>query len=379
MLGMLTAFGPFVTDMYLPSLPSMTGYFNTTVSMIQLSLTFSMFGMALGQLVFGPLSDKYGRRTPLLIAMALFLISTFACIFAPNIEFFVSLRFMQGIAAAGGIVIARSVATDKFKGRNLAKAFSVVGAINGMAPVVAPIVGGLALVITGWKGIFIILFFWGILLTFVSVNFKESLSTTRRSKEKISKSFNMFKNVLKNKVFLFSTFQMGFTMAILFAYISSSPFIIQTHYHYTPFAFSLFFSANAIAIGVGATLSARFKNHELSLKISNIGMLICSFMLLIVLANNASIIFFEGILFILCFSMGMTFPIAVAFALNSARKQAGTASAILGATGLLAGSVVSPLVGIGNILVTTGIIFVIASVFSGLFAFLSSRYRRLSI
>lgn len=379
MLGMLTAFGPFVTDMYLPSLPSMTDYFNTTVSMVQLGLTFSMFGMAFGQLVFGPLSDKYGRRQPLLIAMILFLISTFACIFAPNIEIFVSLRLIQGIAAAGGIVIARSVATDKFKGRNLAKAFSVVGAINGMAPVVAPITGGLLLGITGWKGIFVILFFWGILITIVSSNFKESLSKSRRSKEKLSKTFNMFKNVLKNKVFLFSTFQMGFTMAILFAYIASSPFIIQTHYNYSPFEFSLFFAVNAIAIGIGATLSARFKNYELSLKISNIGMIISSIIILIVLANNASIILFEGILLILCFNMGMTFSVTVAFALNSVRKQAGTASAILGASGFFAGSIVSPIVGIGNILVTTGIVFVVASVFSTVFAFLASHYRKIKI
>jgi len=172
---------------------------------------------------------------------------------------------------------------------------------------------------------------------------------------------------------------MGFTMAILFSYISSSPFIIQTHYHYTPFAFSLFFATNAVSIGIGAMLSARFKNHELSLKISNIGMIICSVILLIVLANNGSIIFFEGMLLILCFSMGMTFPVTVAFALNSARRQAGTASAILGASGFFAGSIVSPIVGLGNILVTTGIIFVIASVFSAFFAILASHYRKISI
>lgn len=379
MLGMLTAFGPFVTDMYLPSLPTMTNYFNTSVSMVQLGLTFSMLGMALGQLFFGPLSDKYGRRLPLLVAMVLFLISTFACIFSPNIEFFVSLRFIQGIAAAGGIVIARSVATDKFKRRNLAKAFSIVGAINGMAPVIAPITGGLVLGIIGWKGIFGILFFWGILLTIVSANFKESLSKTRRSKEKFLKSFNMFKSVLKNKGFVFYTLQMAFTMAILFSYIASSPFIIQEHYKFSPFAFSLFFAVNAMAIGTGAAIAARFKNYELSLKVSNMGMIICSIMLFIVLANNGSIIFFESFLLILCFMMGLTFPVVTAFAMNSARKQAGTASAILGASGFLSGSIVSPLVGLGNILVTTGIIFVVSSFFAALFAFLAFGYRNFKI
>lgn len=136
-LGMLTAFGPFVTDMYLPSLPAMTEYFSTSTSWVQLGLTFSMLGLAAGQILFGPLSDKYGRRLPLLLSMGLFLAATLGCIFAPNILCFVVLRFVQGIAAAGGIVISRSIATDKFKGQNLAKALAIVGAINGIAPVAA--------------------------------------------------------------------------------------------------------------------------------------------------------------------------------------------------------------------------------------------------
>ena len=118
-LGLLTAFGPFVTDMYLPSLPVMTAYFDTSVSMVQTGLTFSMLGLVFGQLVFGPLSDAYGRRPPLLVSLVLFVAATFACIFAPTIEVFAALRFLQGIAASGGIVIARSIAADKFKRRRL--------------------------------------------------------------------------------------------------------------------------------------------------------------------------------------------------------------------------------------------------------------------
>lgn len=143
LLGMLTAFGPFVTDMYLPSLPSMGGYFHTTSSMVQLGLTTSMIGLAVGQVFFGPLSDRYGRRLPLLVAMWLFIASTLLCLFSRSIEQFVAFRLLQGIAGAGGIVISRSVATDKYAGRELAKMLAVIGAINGVAPVAAPIVGGL--------------------------------------------------------------------------------------------------------------------------------------------------------------------------------------------------------------------------------------------
>lgn len=164
LLGMLTAFGPFVTDMYLPSLPSMGEYFKTTPSLVQLGLTASMIGLAAGQIFFGPLSDKYGRRSPLLAAMYLFIISTIGCIFAPTIEIFAILRLLQGIAGAGGIVISRSVATDMFTGKELAKTLAIIGAINGVAPVSAPIIGGGLTEGIDWKGIFWVLLALGIIL-----------------------------------------------------------------------------------------------------------------------------------------------------------------------------------------------------------------------
>ena len=161
---MLTAFGPFVTDMYLPSLPSMGEYFKTTPSLVQLGLTASMIGLTAGQIFFGPLSDKYGRRSPLLAAMYLFIISTIGCIFAPTIEIFAILRLLQGIVGAGGIVISRSVATDMFTGKELAKTLAIIGAINGVAPVAAPIIGGGLTEGIDWKGIFWVLLALGIIL-----------------------------------------------------------------------------------------------------------------------------------------------------------------------------------------------------------------------
>ena len=157
LLGSLTAFGPLVTDMYLPSLPSMTDYFGTQASMVQLGLTSSMIGLALRQLFFGPLSDWYGRRPPLLVAMSLFIVSTVCCIFSATIEGFIFFRLIQGIAGAGGIVVSRSIATDRFTGKELAKAMAIIGAINGIAPVASPVLGGFLTDSIGWKGIFIVL------------------------------------------------------------------------------------------------------------------------------------------------------------------------------------------------------------------------------
>ena len=179
-LGMLTAFGPFVTDMYLPTLPAMTGFFQTTSSQVQLGLTASMIGLAVGQLLFGPLSDKYGRRIPLIMAMLLFLFSTLGCLFSATIMQFVGWRLVQGIAGAGGIVISRSIAADKYSGRELTKMLAVIGAINGVAPVAAPMAGGGMAGSLGWQGIFWALFVLGILLLAGSIHFRESLPATRR-------------------------------------------------------------------------------------------------------------------------------------------------------------------------------------------------------
>ncbi len=360
-LGMLTAFGPFVTDMYLPSLPAMASYFEASASMVQLGLTFSMLGLAAGQILFGPLSDTFGRRLPLLVSMGLFLVSTLACIWAPTIEVFIALRFIQGIAGAGGIVISRSIATDKFKGANLAKALAVIGAINGIAPVTAPVLGGAVLKITGWQGIFAVLFGLGIVLCGACVHFKESLSHAKRSHEKITHTLGLFKTVLSKRQYMLCVLQLAFAQAILFAYIAASPFIIQQHYGFSPFAFSLFFALNSVAIVTGASVSVRFKRQETCILTSCSGIFLFSLLTAIALAADVSVWVFEGLLFILLFMLGLTFTASTALAMENAREQAGTASALLGAAGFLFGSMVSPLVGLGNILISTGITFVLCA------------------
>ena len=266
LLGMLTAFGPFVTDMYLPSLPAMGEYFNTTSSMVQLGLTTSMIGLAVGQLFFGPLSDRYGRRLPLLVAMWLFIGSTLCCLFSQSIGQFVAFRLVQGIAGAGGIVISRSIATDKYSGHELAKMLAVIGAINGVAPVAAPIVGGVFTESIGWQGIFCILLVLGIILLLSSYRFHESLPREQRITSGWGETFRSFGTVLKDRSYVCYVLQMGFAQGVLFAYIASSPFIVQQHYGFSPLAFSLCFAVNAVAIGVSAALSVKFKRPAGSLR-----------------------------------------------------------------------------------------------------------------
>lgn len=364
LLGMLTAFGPFVTDMYLPSLPVMGEYFNTNSSMVQLGLTTSMIGLAVGQIFFGPLSDRYGRRIPLQVAMWLFIVSTVFCLFAQNIQQFVAFRLIQGIAGAGGIVIARSIATDKFSGRDLAKMLAIIGAINGIAPVVAPIIGGVFTEAIGWQGIFGILLVLGVLLLAGCIRFRESLPKENRLATKWADTFHSFKVVLKNKQFVCYVLQLAFAQGVLFAYIASSPFIIQQHYGYSPFAFSVCFSINAIAIGGAAAFSVKFRRPANGTLIGCMGMLIFSLLECAALALDCSFWIYELLLLAVLFMMGMTFTTSTALAMECERDNAGTASALLGAVCFSFGGIVSPLVGIGNILVSTGGIFVICSLCS---------------
>lgn len=361
LLGMLTAFGPFVTDMYLPSLPSMGVYFSTSSSMIQLGLTTSMIGLAVGQIFFGPLSDRYGRRLPLVSAMWLFIGSTLLCLFSQNIEQFVAFRLLQGIAGAGGIVISRSVATDKYSGHELAKRLAVIGAINGVAPVAAPIVGGVLTDAIGWKGIFWVLFALGLVLLAGCMRFRESLPVENRSAEKWSDTFRSFGVVLRDRRYVCYVLQMTFAQGILFANIASSPFIIQQHYGFSAFTFSLFFGINALAIGVAAALSVKFRRSESSTLAGCCGMVMASVLQCFALMSDCSFWVYEALMLVLLFSMGMTFTSSTALAMESQHENSGTASALLGAFCFAAGGMVSPLVGLGNILSSTGVVFLVCS------------------
>ncbi|MCD8182881.1 MAG: multidrug effflux MFS transporter [Bacteroides sp.] len=361
LLGMLTAFGPFVTDMYLPTLPTMGSYFNTTSSMVQLGITASMIGLAVGQIFFGPLSDRYGRRMPLLVAMWLFIVSTLFCVFAQDIYQFVTFRLIQGIAGAGGIVIARSVAADKYSGKELAKMLAVIGTINGVAPVVAPIIGGMLTEVVGWEGIFCILLGLGVLLLVGSYCFRESLPLEHRSATKWSDTLGSFKVVLQDSQYVFYVLQMAFAQGVLFAYISSSPFIVQQHYGFSPLAFSLCFAVNAVAIGVAAAMSVKFRRPVSCTLIGCIGILVASVGECAVLMAGCSFWVYELFLLALLFMMGLTFMSTTTLAMECQRSNTGTASALLGAVCFAFGGIVSPLVGLGNILSSTGIIFVISA------------------
>lgn len=361
-LSMLSAFGPFVMDMYLPTLPAMVSYFHTSPSFIQLSLTASMIGIAIGQLIFGPLSDACGRRSPLLIAMLLFSASTIGCLYAADIKLFITLRFIQGIAGAGGVVISRSIATDKYSGQILTSMLAIIGAVNGIATVMAPIGGGIIAVEFGWQGIFWALFIIGCILLGGSIHFRETLAHGQRQNIKWKNLTQNFKGVFQNRTYVSYVLQYGFTMAVLFINIASAPFIMQQHYALSPLTFSYCFGINAIAMIIATALITRFPTTEQALYIGGKGMLILSAAILIALSLECNFWTYEILLIGLLTTVGINFTASSALAMDCERKHAGTASACLGAIGYVVGSLVSPLVSIGNdTTITTGTLFLTAS------------------
>lgn len=375
-LGMLTAFGPFVTDFYLPVLPEMTGYFHTTPALASMSLTAGMIGLAAGQLFIGPLTDKYGRKRILVGSMLLFVVASLLCIFSGDIFMFNAMRVLQGLAGAGGIVIAKSMSADMYTGRELASFMALLGAINGIAPVCAPVVGGLMAGVTSWTGVFAVILAVGLVLMVCSMFLPETLQPANRIRKSVIKVYGNLFRVFRNSRFTLSVMAEMACFFMFFAYIASSPFIMQQVYHLSPLGYSLCFGLNALMIGVGAAMATRFRCQGTCLRFGGLGML-AGTLLLAFLLNTAMplwIVMLAYIYTLICF--GLMQPPLTAIALDSERDNAGAASAIFGASGFVAGALSSPLVGIGDITLTSGLVMACGAVVCLLFILpLSSKLR----
>lgn len=359
--ALLSAFGPFMTDLYLPAFPELMEYFGTTTSLIQLSLTFGVIGLAAGQLVIGPLSDKYGRRYPLILSLTVFVVSTLICLLCRDVITFICFRLLQGIAAAGGVVISRSIAVDLYEGKEFTRFFAMLSAVQGLAPIVAPIAGGLLLGITDWRGIFAVLLLIGVAILAAAFRFRESLPEERRQTGSVLATFANFRSVLGNKHFVCYMLIQSFAMGVLFAYISSSPFIFQTEYGLTPVMYSVCFAFNGLAIMTGNLIVPRFGSEERALGIGACCLLIASLVLAVCLMGGWSVVAIEIGFLVLLFCVGMVLPTSTSLALALERKNSGNASAMLGFFQFTFAGLVAPLVGLGEVSVATSWVIVIAS------------------
>ncbi|MGW1047873.1 multidrug effflux MFS transporter [Streptomyces sp. NPDC002521] len=355
-LGGLTATPPLAMDMYLPSLPEVTRSLHAPAATVQLTLTACLLGMALGQLVVGPMSDRWGRRRPLLAGLAVYLVATALCALAPNVETLVALRLAQGLAGAAGIVIARAVVRDLYDGVAMARFFSTLMLISGAAPIVAPLIGGQILRVTDWRGVFVVLTVVGVLLAaLVWLRLPETLPPADRHAGGAGTALRTMRGLLADLPFTGYMLAGGFAFAALFAYISASPFVIQEIYGASPQTFSLLFGLNSVGLVIAGQVNGKLLVGRVALE----KVLACG-LAVIVLAASALLLMSAGALggtglapvaaalFVLMSAMGITLPNAQSLALMRTRHAAGSASALLGTTSFLVGAVASPLVGVAG-------------------------------
>jgi DHA1 family bicyclomycin/chloramphenicol resistance-like MFS transporter len=355
-LGGLTATPPLAMDMYLPALPEVTRSLHAPAATVQLTLTACLAGMALGQLVVGPMSDRWGRRRPLLAGLAVYCVATVLCALAPTVETLVAFRLAQGLAGAAGIVIARAVARDLYDGVAMARFFSTLMLVSGVAPIVAPLIGGQILRVTDWRGVFVVLTVVGVLLAcLVAAKLPETLPSSERHSGGVGEALRSMRGLLADLPFAGYLLTGGFTFAALFAYISASPFVVQEIYGASPQTFSLLFGLNSVGLVVVGQVNGKVLVGRVRLdRVLAVGLAI------VTLAATALLLMATGVfgevglapvaaaLFVLMSAMGITLPNAQSLALMRVRNSAGSASALLGTSSFLIGAVASPLVGIAG-------------------------------
>lgn len=354
LLSLLGILGPLNIDMYLPSFPDIADDLGVRASLVQLSLTTCLIGLAVGQVVVGPISDAKGRKRPLLVCLFLFALSSLFCAIAPNIATLVVARFIQGFTASAGIVLSRAVVRDVFSGRELTKFFALLMVINATVPMIAPIAGGAILLLpfASWNTIFYFLSFIGLFIVIITaLKLPESLPPEKRMPSSIGHSVRTMGSLIKDRSFIGYALTVGLIHGGSFAYVSGTPFVYQGIYGVSPQVFSILFGINGLAIITGSFLIGRFGGivHERKLlRIAVITAVCATFVLLIMTIVKGPLASLVIPIFIYMATMGMVLTGSFTLAMEKQGHRAGSASALLGLLPLLIGSLVSPLVGINE-------------------------------
>ncbi|WP_248499692.1 multidrug effflux MFS transporter [Tomitella gaofuii] len=352
-LALVSAIAPLATDMYLPGLPQVGVDLAADDALVQLTLMTFMLGLAAGQLAIGPLSDGLGRRRPLLAGTVLLAAAGLACALAPSITVLVVARFLQGFTGGIGVVLARAVIADRTSGDRAARLFSIMMIITGVAPVVAPLLGGALVGPIGWRGVFYVLTGLAVLMLLCAWRFvPESLPAARRHPVEPRAVGRSIGAVLATRVYLGYAATFAAAFGALFGYISASPFILQGIMGFSPGVFSVLFALNAVGLtganAVNSRLIGRFRPHTLlSFGVGSL-VAVSVAMLAVVLADFDARWPLLTVMFLLTCSIGFIFGNATGLALDAVRTRAGTGSAVLGALQFTVGAVAAPVVGLGG-------------------------------
>ncbi|MFF3570155.1 multidrug effflux MFS transporter [Nocardia jiangxiensis] len=388
-LGALSAFGPITTDLYLPSLPQAAMALHASQAGIQLSLTTCLIGLALGQLLAGPLSDRWGRRRPMIAGMVVFTVASVLCALAPTVALLDAARLLQGLAGAAGIVISFAIVRDSWSGTRGARAFSILLGVSGAAPVVAPVAGAQLLRVIDWRGLFWVLAVLGLLFVIIAIlGVPETLPPQARHRGELTATFAALRRIAVVPEFAGFALAGALSFAAMFAYISASSFVFQTLFALSPQVFGLIFAANGIGIVLANALNIRLLRRWSPRRVLDLGLtMVCvgAVAVLIVALAHGGPVAIEIPLFVMVSSIGLTMPNAAALALERFGDVSGSASALVGCTQFVLGAVVAPLVGLGGhsavpmgvVTVTVAVLAVVARV--GLVTFGSRSTERTEI
>lgn len=351
-LGLLTVFGPISMDLYLPVLPALTADLGTATSTAQLTLTACLFGLAAGQLIAGPLSDRFGRRRPLLIGVAAYVLTSVLCAASPTVETLVAARFGQGLAGGVGVVIAQAAGRDLYSGGRLLRYYGRLTVLAGLAAVLGPVVGGQLASVTDWRGIFGFLAVVGsLILAACLLVFGETLPAERRVAGGLAQTGRDMRRLLSDRGFLGAVLVTGFVNAALFAYLAGATFLLQGVYGLSPQGYSYAFGLNSFGFMVFGFLAGRTSERWSEKGTLLVGLGMCAVGAFGVLATAALHLPLAAVVISLCTlvsGVAVTTPPTTSLALAGYPDMAGTASSFLGVARFAFGGVAAPLVGLGG-------------------------------
>lgn len=348
-LGTLSATGPLSIDLYLPALPQMVSQFHTNTAMMQLSITACLLGLAVGQLISGPLSDHYGRRMPLFAGFIVFGLASLAIAFTHSVSLLIGLRFIQGLAGAAGQVLSRAVARDLFSGKALTQFYALLNSVNGLFPIIAPIIGGYMIKFVPWTGIFILLGAIGLLLAgLILLGIPETLKPEHRLTGPVFQSFLSFGTLLKQPGFFGELLITGVVYGSLFSYIAASTFIYQQLFHLSAQSFSLIYALNGLGIVIGSALPGRLTGVSTYRQlISGLGFCIVDSVALLLGAYlQWRLVTIATLIFLVVIGVGLLLTLTTAIIMGKTSENAGGASALIGLSQNAFGGISSPLVGL---------------------------------
>jgi DHA1 family bicyclomycin/chloramphenicol resistance-like MFS transporter len=352
LLGALSTFGPLSMDMYLPGLPELTRDLDAPAWAAQMTITTCMAGLAAGQLVAGPLSDRLGRRRPLLAGLTAYAVTSALCALAPTIWALLVVRLVQGLAGAAGIVIARAVVRDRYEGSSAARVYSLLMLVSGLAPILAPLVGGQLLHVTDWRGVFVALAGVGAaLLLATALWLEESLDSERRHGGGVAATLRVFGSLLRDRGFVGIVAAMALSFSAMAVYIGGSSFVLEDVYGMSPQLFSLTFAFNAAGIIAASQLGGRFVERVGPRALLDAGVRLSALGGLGLLASVVGGAGLAGVLpslFLIVATMGLVLPNSTALALHDHPRVAGSASALFGVAQFGLGGAVAPLAGVAG-------------------------------